>query len=298
MKALITGIDGFTGQYIADKLKAAGHEVFGLVQVPHTESPEHIFVANLLDSDSLNTAIGAIQPDWVIHLAAVSFVAHGDASAIYQTNVIGTRNLLQAFVDTDTSPKSVLLASSANIYGNAPVEVIDESTPAQPMNDYAVSKLAMEYMSHLYSDRLPIVITRPFNYSGVNQSPNFLLPKIIASFARRDPEIELGNLDVARDFSDVRMVSDCYHRLLECPEAIGKVFNVCSGRAYALDDVLAIMESISGHSLNVRVNPAFVRDNEVKSLRGSQAHLESTIGPIQSIPLEETLGWMLEKAST
>lgn len=295
MNVLITGADGFTGKFVANEFRSSGARIVGLVQRAHPNvAVDSIFEADLLDQARLSSVIGEIRPDYVVHLAAISFVAHGDAAAIYQTNVLGTRNLLQALVDADVKPKGVLLASSANIYGNAVVEVVDETVPAMPVNDYAVSKLAMEYVARLYGDRLPIVLTRPFNYTGVGQAGNFLLPKIVEHFRRRASVIELGNLDVARDFSDVRMVANCYRRLLETPGTAGGIFNICSGRAYSLLDVLRLAESITGHSMEVRVNPAFVRANEVRVLRGSRARLEATIGPVADYPLEETLRWMLE----
>lgn len=295
MKVLITGADGFTGQFVAREFKASGGEIVGLMHRAHEVAEvDSAYEADLLDRVRLLEVVQTVRPDIVVHLAAISFVAHGDVDAIYRTNVVGTRNLLQALVDADVKPQGVLLASSANIYGNAAVEVIDESVPASPANDYAVSKLAMEYVARLYMDRLPIVVTRPFNYTGVGQAGNFLLPKIVDHFRRRAPVIELGNLDVARDFSDVRMVANCYRRLLEVPGTAGGVFNTCSGRAYSLMDVLRMAESIAGHSMEIRVNPAFVRANEVRVLRGSRAHLEATIGTVADYPLEETLRWMLE----
>lgn len=295
MRVLITGADGFTGQFVASEFKAGGAEVIGLMyKVLPVASVDSVFEANLLDRARLLSVIQKVRPDYLVHLAAISFVAHGDVDAIYQTNVVGTRNLLQALVDADVKPKGVLLASSANIYGNAPVEIIDETVQPSPANDYAVSKLAMEYMARLYMDRLPIVLARPFNYTGVGQAGNFLLPKIVDHFRRQASVIELGNLDVARDFSDVRMVANCYRRLLETPGTAGSVFNTCSGRAYSLMDVLRMAESITGHSMEVRVNPAFVRANEVRVLSGSRALLEATIGKVADYPLENTLRWMLE----
>lgn len=295
MRVLITGVDGFTGRYVAETFKHHGALVYGLAHGERSVTAvDAVFQGNLLDRFRLSEVVAETQPDLVVHLAAISFVAHDDVDDIYRTNVVGTRNLLQAIIDAGVSPKGILLASSANIYGNAVVEIIDESVAAAPANDYAVSKLAMEYMARLFSGRLPIIMVRPFNYTGVGQAGNFLLPKIVDHFRRGAPVIELGNLDVARDFSDVRMVADCYRRLLDAPSAIGKIFNVCSGRAYSLMDVLHIVESITGHSMEVRVNSAFVRANEVKLLKGDREKLVSTIGQITDYHLEDTLRWMLE----
>lgn len=111
---------------------------------------------------------------------------------------------------------------------------------------------------------------------------------------RRAPLIELGNLDVARDFSDVRNVVQLYRRLLEAPAAVGQTFNVCSGQAWSLNDVLTMVREISGHDFEVRVNPAFVRQNEVKTLVGSRAKLDAVVGEVPEIALRDTLRWMLE----
>jgi nucleoside-diphosphate-sugar epimerase len=289
-RALITGINGFTGRYLLAELQAAGYRVFGTA---HHGEPvgDDVHAVDLLDRERLREVVAEVRPDVVAHLAAISFVAHGDAEAIYRVNLVGTRNVLEALAALAEPPRCVLLASSANVYGNAPVEVIDEVVPPAPANDYAVSKVAMEYLARLWTDRLPIVITRPFNYTGVGQPPNFLLPKIVSHFQARAPVIELGNTDVARDFSDVRTVARVYRRLLEAAPA-GEVFNVCSGVAYTLGDVLRMMAAMAGYAIEVRINPAFVRANEVKRLLGSAAKLERAIGALPSIPLEETLRWM------
>ena len=297
MKALITGIAGFTGRYLAEELAGAGYEVFGLAhRAPTVSLPfvTRVFVCDMTDPAQLRVAVEMVQPDVVAHLAAISFVAHGDVDAIYRTNLLGTRYLLDTLLPVATSLRSVLLASSANVYGNAKYGMLDETIPPAPTNDYAVSKLAMEYLARLYVGRLPIVITRPFNYTGRGQTEHFLLPKIIAHVRRRAATIELGNLDVARDFSDVRMVVNCYRQLLEVPSAIGGIFNVCSGKAYTLSDVLSMVQNISGHMMEVRVNPALVRENEVKVLLGDRTRLESVIGQPKDIPLDKTLRWMME----
>ncbi|GHU26882.1 GDP-6-deoxy-D-lyxo-4-hexulose reductase [Betaproteobacteria bacterium] len=305
--ALITGIAGFTGHYLTQDLLARGYRVVGLDQTRDEliggASPSADRVASypcdLMDRVDLAKAVRRIEPDVVVHLAAISFVAHGDAEAIYRINVAGTRNLLEVLSSLEKKPSAVLLASSANIYGNSTLSPIDESMPPNPANDYAVSKLAMEYMARLWMDRLPIVTVRPFNYTGVGQAPQFLLPKIVGHFQRGEKIIELGNIDIERDFSDVRFVSRAYCELLQKAPA-GQVFNICSGNVYSLKDVLRMMAELAGYEIEVRVNPAFVRDNEVKRLEGSNRRLFDVIGELCElpvIPLRETLAWMLRGAA-
>jgi nucleoside-diphosphate-sugar epimerase len=293
-RALITGLTGFTGRYLATELESAGYRVFGTAHVNDPLGKDMVAV-DLCNRAELGRTIAEIRPDVVAHLAAISFVAHGDVEAIYRTNVMGTRNLLDSLANLANKPRAVLLASSANIYGNASVELIDELVVPSPANDYAVSKLAMEYMARLWMDRLPIFMTRPFNYTGVGQAPQFLLPKIVGHFQRGERIIELGNIDVERDFSDVRMVARAYSALLAKAPA-GEVFNVCSGEAYSLKEVLAMMAEIAGYEIEVRVNPAFVRANEVKRLQGDAGKLRRVIGDAETILLRDTLRWMYANA--
>ena len=288
-KALVTGLGGFTGRYVSGELEAMGYEVIGLGQ-GQVASEEH-YEVDLRDVERLDSAIAEIQPRLVVHLAAIAFVGHGDVGDIYSSNIVGTRNLLAALANCKTPADKVLLASSANVYGNASVPTLDETCPAQPENDYAVSKYAMELMARHWRDALPIVIARPFNYTGVGQSPSFLLPKLVDHFARRAQRVELGNVDVYREFNDVRMVAAAYGGLLSSGTA-GEVYNVCSGLAYSIKDVLALLADLAGYTIDVDVNPAFVRANEVKRLVGSNRRLVSAIGEIRQIPLAETLEWM------
>jgi nucleoside-diphosphate-sugar epimerase len=253
-----------------------------------------LHVADLADLPAIAEIVDRVRPEKVAHLAAIAFVAHEDVEAMYRSNVVGTRQLLDALSSLEHRPNCVLVASSANIYGNSHEGVLDEDIPASPANDYGVSKLAVENLARIYSDRLPIIIVRPFNYTGVGQHENFVVPKIVGHARRREPAIELGNLDVSRDFSDVRMVVEAYARLLDTPKAVGGTFNVCSGEPTPLRKIVELVEDLSGHSMDVRVNPAFVRTDEVRSLCGSHARLESVIGPLSQVPLRETLRWMLE----
>lgn len=292
-RALVTGLRGFTGEYVARELRDAGYRVFGTA-TPGDVAPEPgVFAVDLCDRAAVAAMVEEVQPDVVVHLAGIAFVGHGDAEQIYRVNVAGTRNVLEALAALRKRPSAVLLASSANIYGNASVPVIDEQVAPAPANDYAVSKLAMEYMARLWMDRLPIIIARPFNYTGVGQSENFLLPKIVSHFRRKAGTIELGNLAIARDFSDVRMVAWSYRRLLAAAPA-GQAFNICSGRSHSLASVIDMMSDIAGYRIEVRVNPAFVRANDVLTLTGDNARLAGVVGAIPTRPLSETLRWMYE----
>lgn len=289
-RALVTGINGFTGRYMAAELRANGYEVIGTGSQPSAAPDYH--QVDLANGPGLRALLAELQPDVIVHLAAIAFVGHGAADAFYQVNLIGTRNLLEAIAACGKAPECVLIASSANVYGNVSEGMLDEQTPPAPANDYAVSKLAMEYMARLWCDRLPIVITRPFNYTGVGQAENFLLPKIVSHFQRKAPAIELGNLDVWRDFSDVRAVVRAYRGLIEA-RAVGQTVNVSSGITHSLREVIAKCSAITGHTLDVQVNPAFVRANEVKTLCGDNARLRALVPGWQTPDLDETLGWML-----
>jgi nucleoside-diphosphate-sugar epimerase len=284
--ALLTGSRGFTGHYVARALKDAGYEVR---ELRLADKP-----VDLLDREALRAVVGEVAPDVVVHLAAISFVAHDDVDAIYRTNIVGTRNLLQALASGNASPRHVVLASSANIYGNAGGS-IPESTPPAPQNDYAVSKLAMEHMARTWQAHLPISIVRPFNYTGVGQSERFLIPKIVSHFRARERVIELGNIDVWRDFSDVRDIARAYVRLVEdAPGA--EAINFCSGREISLRDVLAMMQELAGYPIEVRVRQDLVRANEVVRLRGDTTRMDAVLGEWERLPFEATLRWMYEAA--
>jgi nucleoside-diphosphate-sugar epimerase len=290
-RVLLTGASGFTGRHAIAALKHAGYDVHEWRQTA-VSGADTVAVVDLLDRSAVAAAVDRCRPDMVLHLAAISFVAHGDAAAIYGVNIVGTRNLLEALSRMDHSPRNVVLASSANVYGEQEGG-LNEDAPLLPQNDYAVSKMAMERMASLWTDRLPITIVRPFNYTGVGQDIRFLLPKIVSHFQRREDVIELGNVDVWRDFSDVRRVVSSYVRLLDRP-GTGEVFNVCSGHEYSIREILSFMENISGHRIDIRVNPDFVRTNEISHLHGDPRRLEAAIGPLPAIDIVETLRWMYQ----
>lgn len=286
MRLLVTGASGFTGRHLNLSAQAAGHSVSALE-------------ADLTDVNAIKSALSACGPlDAVVHLAGIAFVGHADNAAFYAVNTVGTTNLLQCLVSETAAvgrPR-VLVASSANVYGNCERSPISEEQAPAPVNHYAASKLAMEHMALTYTDRLSVVIARPFNYTGPGQSPSFLIPKLVNHFARRAPGIELGNLHVEREFNDVRMVCDAYLALLEKGQP-GETYNICTGQTHSLQSVMDRLERLTGHQMAVTINPAFVRANEVHRLCGSPTKLLSCVGELVPYSLDDTLQSMLDAAA-
>jgi nucleoside-diphosphate-sugar epimerase len=280
MRLLLTGADGFTGIHLSQAASQAGFTVFSLE-------------AQLENRQQLQAQVNEVQPTHVIHLAAISHVTHDDNLAYYQTNLLGSLDFLEALSNLETPPQKVILASSANVYGNTEQSPIFESLAPAPVNHYAMSKLAMEFLARNFHARLPIVTTRPFNYTGVGHGAHFVIPKIVDHFARKADVIELGNVDVYREYNDVRDISNLYLALLTHGQA-GKVYNLASSRTHSLRQVIAQLESMTGHSVAIKVNPQFVRSNEILRLCGSSQCLEQAIGKIEWRSLEETLQWMLK----
>ena len=227
-RILVTGASGFTGRHLCDRLRASGHRVFGLTQEP-ASGPDQ-WQAELSDGAALAAIVREAVPTAVVHLAAISHPRHADTAEIYRTNLGGTLTLLEALAQAARKPERVLLASTATVYADPGPEAITESSAIAPTTHYAVSKLAMEQMAKLFAAQLPLVVVRPFNYTGPGQREPFVVPKIVRHFAERAAVIELGNVDVVRDFQDVRTVADTYARLLAAPGAAGRTFNICSGR--------------------------------------------------------------------
>ena len=280
MLTLVTGVEGFTGRFVKAELEANGHTVAGLK-------------SDLTDAQAISKEILHLQPEAVIHLAGLAFVGENNANAFYEVNLIGTRNLLDALSKHASKLSSVLVTSSANVYGNSTGGVLDENVKPNPSNDYAVSKLAMEYMTRLWSKKLSLCIVRPFNYTGVGQDGRFLIPKIVSHFRSKESIIELGNLDVWREFGDVRTVATVYRKLIEnCP--VDETLNVCTGQTYSLKEVIMLCEKLTGHKIEIKVNPEFVRENEVRELKGDNSKLIKLIENFPSYTFEETLSWMLE----
>ncbi len=292
-RVLITGSAGFTGRHLSAHLSDLGYRVFGLTDgVAEHADQVH---ADLLDAAAVALAVRTAAPDYVVHLAAISFPGHAYVAEIYRTNLLGSQRLLEALATEGRDLRAILLASSGTVYGGSSPADCEESAATDPATHYAVSKLAMEKMAAIYASMLPIIIARPFNYTGPGQREPFLVPKIVRHFAERADRIELGNVDVVRDFLDVRTVVDVYARLLDNPTAIGKTFNVCSGTGVVVRDIVGMLERITNRSMPIHVNPKFVRPHDPERIVGSTARLRGAIGELAWVPLATTLADMLRE---
>lgn len=250
-RVFITGIEGFTGRYLERYLCALGYEVSGGALSP--SAPNHTRL-DLLDKDSIKAAFGA-KFDYIIHLAAVSF-AMADPAEIKNSNEIGTLNLLEAL--STVKFKKAIFASSASVYGGGDMPMC-ENSPLNPQSVYAESKIYME--EQIIKSGLPFIIARPFNYTGAGQSENFLIPKIVRHFKDKASVIKLGNLTPKREYNDANDVVRIYAQLLEL-KANGEIFNIGSGKAYSIEQILQILHGLSGHDIAVQSDAKFIRAND------------------------------------
>ena len=289
-KVLITGIDSFTGVHLSSYLENSGYDVYG---TSLDKSDTKKYICDITKKDDIKKVLNQIKPDYLIHLSGISFAAHGNNEDFYKVNTIGTINILDAFLELNLNPEKIILVSSATVYGNQGLEVLDESLCPMPANHYGASKYSMECLVKGYFEKLPIIITRPFNYTGVGQAEQFLIPKIVKHFKEKKDVIELGNLHVEREFNDISLVCEVYKKLLES-QSKSEVVNIASNRGIKLLDVISVMNNMVNYEIKVEVNPEFIRKDEIKSLTGSNAKLFSLIGNIEQKEFKQTLKEMLE----
>ena len=271
---LITGITGFTGVYLKKHLEGKGYRVVGFSN-SKSDDPS-IFHCDLTQPDQVQAVITELSPDYVVHLAAISFVQHPVTLDFYEVNVLGTQNVLKACLNLPKPVTKILLASSATVYGNQIGSEYHESMIPNPVNHYGISKLAMEQVGKMYWEQLPILMVRPFNYTAPGQEAHFVIPKIAAAFMSKAPQLELGNLDVYREYNGVNYVVEVYERLL-FSEVTQEIVNVCSGKMHSLHEILDLFSQITGHQPQISINPQFVRPNEIQYLCGSVQKLKQFI---------------------
>ncbi len=295
-RLLVTGLSGFVGRTLASMVAASG----GTQRWTLCELHEGF---DLLKRDTVRAAVGAAAPDAVIHLAGRSNVAESfrDPETALRVNVLGTLHLLESLREAGFRGRMVY-AGSGDIYGAVdPAQLpIEESMLPVPRNPYAVSKLAAEALCRQWSisEGVPVLLARAFNHIGPGQDPSFA----IAGFARQlarirlghaPPVIEAGDLEVTRDFTDVRDVVQAYFNLLAQGHP-GTPYNVCSGRETRLRDALDELAALAGVAVEVRVDPARLRPVEQRRMCGSPARLRADTGWKPSYTLSESLRALLD----
>jgi GDP-4-dehydro-6-deoxy-D-mannose reductase len=294
-KLLATGHRGFVGTALGQFLQA--HPDQDAAWCALDEEP------NVLDPDQLRRTIADHRPDWIVHLAAQSHVpsSWADPAATLKVNAGGTANLLKAMGDAGFTGR-LLYVSSADIYGAVPEArlPVAEDTPAAPRNPYASSKVAGEELCRQWARTRPldVVIARPFNHTGAGQRPDFALPAFAREIAaiklgRQAPRLLTGDLDVTRDFLDVRDVVSAYLALL-ARGASGETYNVCSGREVHLGEALRMLTGLAGVHAAIETDPARLRPSEQRRMCGSHARITAATGWKPSIELRDTLAQLLD----
>jgi GDP-4-dehydro-6-deoxy-D-mannose reductase len=281
MRVLVTGATGFAGRHVIAALAAAGHEP---VALGGPSDPP--LALDLLDPQAVRRAVADTAPDAVIHLAGQAFVppSIADPLATLAVNATGTAHVLEA-VRAAGRPIRALIVSSAEVYGKQRPErmPLDEAVPVRPDNPYAASKVAAEVYAEVWGRLygLDVIVARPFNHIGPGQDARFVVP----SFARQLAEIaagapallSVGNLASERDFLDVRDVAGAYVALLANGRS-GGVYNVCSGHAVAIQEVLRQLITIARVAVEVRDDPARMRPSDIPVLCGDATKLRAETG--------------------
>lgn len=290
MKALITGINGFVGQYLKKYLLSIGYGVYG---IDHHSHNKDTFETDIRDIDKLTNIVKEIQPDEIYHLAGIANVAYENISDFYNIHALGTLNLYNAVEKSGGDPK-ILYVSTSNVYGIVPEakQPITETQPVMPVNHYGASKAAGEMISHKYiADGMRIIIVRSFNHTGPGQSESFIIPKLTRAFALLQPEIELGDTNTRRDFTDVRDVVRAYFMVMQ-KAGSGDIYNVCSGKAYSIDDIIGYLKNLTGHTIQIKHVNSLKRHVDPVLFIGNNQLLKK-LGWSADIPIEQTIKDML-----
>jgi len=299
MISLITGIGGFVGPHLARHLIEAGHEVVGIERSQRDVPGCRVVSCDILDMKHVDMVVEQSRPDFVFNLAAVNSVGESmkDPEITRNVNIDGARNVLDSML-RHCPDASVLMVSTAHVYGIPSMLPISESHPLNPISPYASSRAEQEALAVEYFRKhgLKIVVSRSFNHTGPGQAPGF----ICSDFARQiadiengsEPVMKVGNLSSRRDFTDVRDIVRAYLLALEKCRA-GEVYNVCSGRAYSAKDILGMLLGMTDKKISV-VEDKTARKGDIPVLVGNNSKFVNATGWHPDIPFEKTLRDLLD----
>lgn len=307
-KILVTGATGFAGSHLLDLLLSGSDELFGTYLTDKKEEYKSVnqIKLDLSNKDEVERVIDEIKPDVVYHLAALASAAESfnNPSFTINNNVSSQINLLEALKKAELKDTRILVISSGEVYGYVAREnlPIDEETPFNPTNPYAVSKLTQDFLGLQYylAYNLKVVRARPFNHVGARQAPNF----VVSSFAqkiveiekgKRDPLMVVGNLEAKRDFTDVRDMVRAYKLLIDKGE-VGDVYNIGSGVSYKISDILDRLLKLSpkGDEIKVEVDPKLFRPLDNPDLVCDYSKLKKITGWEPTIEIDDTLKYTLD----
>lgn len=313
--ALITGIAGFAGSWLAEELLSQGYRVFGTLLARESRDNIHVIenqlsltTLNILDTPACRKTVAAVKPDHIFHLAAIASVGRSFEmeQVTFRVNFDGTLNMLEA-ARQHSKLKSFLFIGSADSYGTFQPsnKLLTEHQCFNPISPYGIAKAAAEYASRYYyrAHGLPVVIARSFNHSGPRQTDNFVIPSFAKQIAmietgRQKPVLMVGDLSAKRDFSDVRDIVRGY-RLLAQQGKPGEVYQLCSGKAVSIQHILDMLISISHADIAVKIDKQRLRKADIPVLRGSHAKATRDANFSTRIPLRttlrDTLGYWREK---
>lgn len=300
MKIVVTGAHGFVGRHLCANLARHGHHVLGISRTSNPAEPSHasdrveLLAADLSNVDEVTALLKQRQPDGLIHAAGTAFVPLGkkDPASMIENNAVVAARMLMAARDAGFKG-AFLLVSSSDIYGNPAGLPIDEDTPPSPESAYAAAKLCAESIARFFFRDAGVrtIIARPFNHIGPGQRSEFVVPSFLrriheASLTGKD-EMITGDLDQARDFTDVRDVVEGYRILVEKGEA-GATYNICSGKPILIREILEMALRVTGTKVRHRVDPALLR-NEPRHVRyGSPARIEA-LGWKRNFSIEDSV---------
>lgn len=296
-KVLITGISGFTGSHLCDYLAGLGNDVYGIHLSPIKDpclkiKARQLYQGDIRDKDFVERIIKELKPDYIFHLAGL--VGGDDLDRLLNVNLFGTRNLLEAIKKIKTR---ILIPGSAAEYGiihkrDLPVK---EDSPLNPINLYGLSKVAQINLGFYYFIKynLPVYLVRPFNISGPKEPQNLVcgsIAKRVIEIKKKNlkPIIALGNLNTRRDFVDVRDLVRGYWEVIN-KGTPGRVYNLCSGIAYSIREVVEIFSNLTMIDFKVKSSKRYIRKIDIPIMVGDNTRIKEEIGWYPKFKFEKTL---------
>jgi GDP-4-dehydro-6-deoxy-D-mannose reductase len=310
MRAFVTGINGFAGSYLAEALVEAGHSVGGttltgtsLEPISHIREKLQLFALDLTDRNAFNPVLSSFNPDWLFHLAGESSAkaSFTDPIKTFNINVMGGLNVLEA-VKTLAPKTKILLVTSGDIYGEALLtdKLTDEEVKPIPNSPYGVSKAALDMLGRIYAGSfgLDIIIARPFSHIGPRQQDVFFIPTVARQIAeikrgKGDHSLRLGELNIFRDFTDVRDVVRAYILLAEKGRK-GEAYNICSGKQYLLKELVETMIGLSQKKIAVMLDPERVRRADLSRMKPDNGKIMRETGWRPTIDIKRSLSDVFE----